>query len=188
MSPRNPAPISPFPLQGDRTVLVPFGSFATPYDGRVALALHQHPDFPSRNRYDVSCGSCGLLATYNAEAYGLDQTTKDGCDRAARDDAREHAMTHARTCVGKPAGQLPVTVPLSVHAAATLLFSSEVPVEVLNGADLRDVIAAEFARCGCNLARAEAEVAFEYGEHPETAAAHMCACIIAASRLAGVTV
>ena len=81
----------------------------------------------------------------------------------------------------------PVTVPLSVHAIATFLFSSEAPVEALDGTGLREVVAAEFVRCGCNLARAEAAVAFEYGDHPDTAAAHMCACIIAASRLAGVT-
>lgn len=80
----------------------------------------------------------------------------------------------------------PVTVPLSVHAIATFLFSSEVPVATLDEAGLRDALATEFARCGCNLARAEADVWTEFGAYPETAAAHMRDCIIVASRLAGV--
>ena len=83
----------------------------------------------------------------------------------------------------------PLMVPLSVHAGATFLFSSQARgIEALDGTGLRNVIAAEFVRCGCNLARAEADVALEFGDHPDTAAAHMRTCIIAASRLLGVSV
>lgn len=107
MSPRNPAPVSPFPLQGDRTTSFPAGSFRAQQGHRVDVVQHKHPDFASRNRYDVSCEVCGVLVTYHAQAYGHDYTTKDACDGAAMVDAREHARTHATVCPGVRARRKP---------------------------------------------------------------------------------
>jgi hypothetical protein len=101
--PRNPAPITPFPLQGDRTTPRPIGTIRTTGGATITVVKHKHPDFPSRNRYDVTCDACGPLATYEAQAYGNDYSTQDGCDEAARRDALGHASDHARTCPGVPA-------------------------------------------------------------------------------------
>lgn len=181
-TPKQPVPVrAPHPMERDLTTAVPAGRV-----GPTTIVKHQHPDYASKNRYDVRCDACGLLATYHAEAWGYDYTTMAECDREAHDQAQQFATGHARICPGAAVPPPPVMVPLSALAVATLLFASEVPVEALNEPDLRDVVTAQFVRCGCNLSRAEADVAYEYGEHPETAAAHMRSCVIAASRLLGV--
>ncbi|MFI1734926.1 hypothetical protein ACH40E_38085 [Streptomyces acidicola] len=63
---------------------------------------------------------------------------------------------------------------------ATFLFVSQAPVAefATNPARTRELIHETAARLGFDgTARAVAEVAYEYGKHPETAAAHMRACL-----------
>ncbi|MEV8590885.1 hypothetical protein AB0424_28495 [Streptomyces sp. NPDC051180] len=63
---------------------------------------------------------------------------------------------------------------------ATFLFVSQAPVAEFaqNPARTRELIHETADRLGTHGAnRALAEVAYEYGEHPETAAAHMTACL-----------
>ncbi|MET9676403.1 hypothetical protein ABZY68_25410 [Streptomyces sp. NPDC006482] len=63
---------------------------------------------------------------------------------------------------------------------ATFLFVSQAPHSEFakNPARTRELIHETADRLGTNGAdRATAEVAYEYGKHPETAAAHMTACL-----------
>lgn len=153
----------------------------------VTVTQHLHPGRKGLDTLDVACSGCTLTVSYQAAAY--DELDADERDAAAYRDAADHATAHARVCGVPVGGWRPaplLTVQLSVHAAATLLFSCEKAVEAMNGEDLRKAIQAEFARCGCNLARAEADVWAEFGQYPETAAAHMRSCVIVASRLLGV--
>ncbi|MCG0065965.1 hypothetical protein L0F81_22155 [Streptomyces tricolor] len=63
---------------------------------------------------------------------------------------------------------------------ATFLFVSQAPQAEFakNPARTRELIHQTAARLGPEgAAKAVAEVAYEYGEHPETAAAHMRACL-----------
>jgi hypothetical protein len=178
-------------IDTERRRIVATAQYLTLAGSVITVTGHLDPNTPDRNAYHLVCEGCGLDVTYNAAAYMRDLVRPEICDQAARIDAKNHGVTHVETCAARPGTRIapaPVTVPLDVRAAATLLFASEVAVEALNGADLRDVLAAEFTRRGCDLSGAVAEVAYEYGEHPETAAAHMQTCVIVASRLAGVTV
>ncbi|WP_328974000.1 hypothetical protein [Streptomyces sp. NBC_00239] len=65
---------------------------------------------------------------------------------------------------------------------ATFLFVSQAPVAefATNPARTRELVHETADRLGPNgAADAVAEFAYEYGEHPETAAAHMRACLLA---------
>ena len=65
---------------------------------------------------------------------------------------------------------------------AHFLFASQAPAAefVKDPARARELIHSTSDRLGPDAAHlAEAEVAFEYGEHPETAAAHMKVCLYA---------
>ncbi|WP_093804055.1 hypothetical protein [Streptomyces sp. Wb2n-11] len=65
---------------------------------------------------------------------------------------------------------------------ATFLFVSYAPVAefATNPARTRELVYETVDRLGPNgAADAVAEVAYEYGKHPETAAAHMRACLLA---------
>ncbi|MGW1101326.1 hypothetical protein ACWD64_37785 [Streptomyces antibioticus] len=65
---------------------------------------------------------------------------------------------------------------------ATFLFVSQAPVAefATNPARTRELVHETADRLGpSGAADAVAEVAYEYGRHPETAAAHMRACLLA---------
>lgn len=65
---------------------------------------------------------------------------------------------------------------------ATLLFVSQAPQSEFakNPARTRELVHETADRLGPDgIADAVAEVAYEYGRHPETAAAHMRACLLA---------
>ena len=80
---------------------------------------------------------------------------------------------------------------LDVRAATAFLFSSEARAEAFSLATVEDlcaIVCAEYDRCYGNPEQALADMRRELTEYPETAARHYNDCVIAASRITGVTV
>ncbi|WP_332010522.1 hypothetical protein [Streptomyces anulatus] len=74
------------------------------------------------------------------------------------------------------------STPRVTTTLATFLFVSQAPVAEFakNPARTRELVHQTADRLGPDgVADAVAEVAYEYGKHPETAAAHMRACLLA---------
>lgn len=147
----------------------------------ITVTQHLHPERDGRDSVDVECEGCGLNLTYHAASY-TDVTSGADRDWGAYRDAADHASTHSRICGGTVPAALAVN--LDAQICTYLLFTSEEHVEGKSAEEVRAVIQRELQR---HFRMALLAVGDDYGAHPDTAPAHMAACVIAASRLLGVT-
>ena len=79
------------------------------------------------------------------------------------------------------------TMPLDALALARMVFLSPLDPDAVDAAMLPGLLAEQITKCHFSPSELLGTCACDFNEWPETAAAHMQRCIIAASRLLGVS-